>query len=154
MKKKVGVLAVQGAFREHRNVLEKLGTEVIEVRSANYLKDIDGLIIPGGESTAIGKQLEENGFGETIVHMAEEGLPVFGTCAGMILLSKKIDQSNQYSLKLMDTLVRRNAFGRQIASFEADLSIKVLKIKTLKAVFIRAPFVLQAGPQVDVLAGV
>ena len=150
--KKVGVLAIQGAFREHRKILEKLGAEVVEVRSLHDLSDIEGLIIPGGESTAIGKQLEVNGFGEKIVSLAREGLPVFGTCAGMILLSNNVDQSNQYTLGLMNTLVRRNAFGRQIASFEADLSVNGFEEQKLRAVFIRAPFVLDAGPQVEILS--
>ncbi|NLO97226.1 MAG: pyridoxal 5'-phosphate synthase glutaminase subunit PdxT [Peptococcaceae bacterium] len=149
---KIGVLAIQGAFREHRKMLEKLGADVIEVRSAKELTDIEGLIIPGGESTAIGKQLAENGFGKKIINMARQGLPIFGTCAGMILLSKNIDQSNQYSLGLMDTLVRRNAFGRQIASFEADLNVKGLKGEKVRAVFIRAPFVVKSAPQVEILA--
>lgn len=152
MKRQIGVLAIQGAFREHRKILERLGVEVIDVRSKEDLQGIKGLIIPGGESTAIGKQLEIDGFGDRIVEMAEEGCPVFGTCAGMILLSKRIDQSRQYSLGLIDTLVKRNAFGRQVASFEADLPVKGLEGKDLRAVFIRAPYILEAGPQVDVLA--
>lgn len=152
MKKKIGVLAIQGAFREHCKSLEKLGVEAVEVRSVNDLKGISGLIIPGGESTAIGKQLEIDGFGDKIVEMAGEGFPIFGTCAGMILLSKKIDRSNQYSLGLLDISVKRNAFGRQIASFEADIPVKGLKGGNLRAVFIRAPYVTEAGPEVDVLA--
>ena len=152
MKEKIGVLAVQGAFREHRQVLEKLGAEVVEVRSKNDLEGIEGLIIPGGESTAIGKQMEMDGFGERIVQMAQAGCPIFGTCAGMILLSKRIEQSKQYSLGLLDTLVRRNAFGRQVASFEADLPVKGFQGKELRAVFIRAPYVLEADPQVEILA--
>lgn len=151
MNKKIGVLAIQGAFREHRRLLEELGAEVVEVRSKEDLEGIEGLIIPGGESTAIGKQLEMDGFGDKISEMAGRGLPVFGTCAGMILLSKRIDESRQYSLGLMDTLVKRNAFGRQVASFEADLPVKGLEEK-IRAVFIRAPYILEAGPQVDVLA--
>lgn len=151
MKKKIGVLAIQGAFREHRRALEELGAEVVEVRSKEDLKDLQGLIIPGGESTAIGKQLEIDGFGEKIKNLAEEGFPIFGTCAGMILLSKEIDQSNQYSLGLMNILVKRNAFGRQIASFEADIPVKGLEGQDLRAVFIRAPYVLEAGPEVDIL---
>jgi len=152
MSKKIGVLAIQGAFREHRKILEKLGAEVVEVRSPKDLEGIQGLIIPGGESTAIGKQLEINGFGSEIVKMAEKGFPIFGTCAGMILLSKKIDHSNQFTLGLMDTSVLRNAFGRQIASFEADLKAEGFDGGTVRAVFIRAPYVLEAGPDVDVLA--
>ena len=150
--KKIGVLAIQGAFREHRKCLDKLGVETREVRSKEDLKGIQGLIIPGGESTAIGKQLEMDGFGEQIREMAQQGMPIFGTCAGMILLSKKIDQSNQYSLALMDTLVKRNAFGRQVASFEADIPVKALGGENFRAVFIRAPYVLEAGEDVDILA--
>ncbi|TCX48843.1 MULTISPECIES: pyridoxal 5'-phosphate synthase glutaminase subunit PdxT [unclassified Dehalobacter] len=152
MKKKIGVLAIQGAFREHCKLLERLGVEAVEVRSVDDLKGISGLIIPGGESTAIGKQLEIDGFGDKIAEMAGEGFPIFGTCAGMILLSKKIDQSSQYSLGLLDISVKRNAFGRQIASFEADIPVKGLEGGNLRAVFIRAPYVLEAGPEVDVLA--
>lgn len=148
--KRVGVLAIQGAFREHRKVLEKLGVEVIEVRSKEDLSNLQGLIIPGGESTAIGKQLELNGFGDRIIEMANQGVPIFGTCAGMILLSKRIDKSQQYTLGLMDTLVKRNAFGRQVASFEADIPVRGLP-GDVRAVFIRAPYVLEADPQVDIL---
>jgi len=149
--KKIGVLAIQGAFREHRRALERLGADVREVRSKEDLEGLQGLIIPGGESTAIGKQLEINGFGEKIKDMAAEGFPVFGTCAGMILLSKDIDQSKQYSLGLMDTSVKRNAFGRQVASFEADIPVKGLEGGDLRAVFIRAPYILESGPHVDIL---
>lgn len=149
--KKIGVLAVQGAFREHRKVLEKLGAQVVEVRSKKDLVDLSGLIIPGGESTAIAKQLELDGFGDKIIEMARHDVPILGTCAGMILLSNRIDQSNQYTLGLMDTLVKRNAFGRQIASFEADITVKGLQ-QDIRAIFIRAPYVLEAGSQVEVLA--
>lgn len=151
MKRKVGVLAIQGAFREHRKVLEKLGCEVIEVRTSSDLQGIEGLIIPGGESTAIGKQLALDGFGEDIITAAAEGMPVFGTCAGMILLSKKIIGSEQYRLGLLDAVVKRNAFGRQVASFEADLQIKGLD-DDIRAVFIRAPYLLEVSPEVDILA--
>lgn len=152
MEKKIGVLAIQGAFREHRRILEKIGVNTVEVRSKNDLKGIEGLIIPGGESTAIGKQLERDGFGDKVIELAKQGIPVFGTCAGMILLSKEIDQSSQYSLKLMDTSVRRNAFGRQIASFEADIAVKGLGETDFRAVFIRAPYILETGSQVEILA--
>jgi len=151
MNKKIGVLAIQGAYREHRKTLTHLGVEPIDVRSKADLDEIQGLIIPGGESTAIGKQLEIDSFGEKIKNMADAGFPIFGTCAGMILLSKRIDQSNQYSLGLMDTLVKRNAFGRQIASFEADIPIKGLEGKDLRAVFIRAPYVIESNTNVEVL---
>ncbi|UWG97271.1 pyridoxal 5'-phosphate synthase glutaminase subunit PdxT [Dehalobacter sp. DCM] len=152
MKKKIGVLAIQGAFREHCRTLEKLGVEAVEVRSVADLKGISGLIIPGGESTAIGKQLEINGFGNKIVTMAKEGFPVFGTCAGMVLLSKNIDHSQQYTLGLLDTTVKRNAFGRQIASFEADIPVKGLQGGDLRAVFIRAPYILESSADVDILS--
>lgn len=152
MEKKIGVLAIQGAFREHCRLLTKLGVKPVEVRSREDLDGIQGLIMPGGESTAIGKQLELDGFGDRIKKMAGVGFPIFGTCAGMILLSKRIDQSNQYSLRIMDTLVKRNAFGRQVASFEADIPVKGLQGGDLRAVFIRAPYVLEAGSEVDVLA--
>lgn len=152
MIQKIGVLAIQGAFREHRRMLEKLGYETKEIRYKNDLDEIQGLIIPGGESTAIGKQLELDGFGDKIVSMAQNGFPVFGTCAGMVLLSKHIEGSSQYRLGLMDTLVKRNAFGRQIASFEADIPVKGIYGGDVRAVFIRAPYILEASPEVDVLA--
>ncbi len=150
IKKRIGVLAIQGAFREHRKVLEELGAQVVEVRSKEDLPELQGLIIPGGESTAIGKQLELDGFGDRIIEMANQGIPIFGTCAGMILLSKEIDKSQQYTLRLMDTLVKRNAFGRQIASFEADIPVKGLQ-GDVRAVFIRAPYVMETGSQVETL---
>lgn len=150
--KKIGVLAIQGAFREHCRMLEQLGVQAVEVRSKEDLNVVDGLIIPGGESTAIGKQLEIDGFGDQIIAMSQNGLPVFGTCAGMILLSKKIDQSDQYSLGLIDSTVKRNAFGRQVASFEADIPVKGINGKDVRAVFIRAPYVVEVAEGVDVLA--
>lgn len=152
MSKRIGILAIQGAFREHGRALDKLGVNPVEIRSKTDLDGIEGLIIPGGESTAIGKQLEENGFGAKINELAGQGMPIFGTCAGLILLSKKIDQSDQYTLGLMDILVKRNAFGRQVASFEADIPVKELQGGNLRAVFIRAPYVLAAEPNVEVLA--
>lgn len=151
MKKTLGVLAIQGAFREHRKKLENLGYEIVEVKSKEDLNKVQGLIIPGGESTAIGKQLEIDDFGERIKERAREGMPVFGTCAGMILVSKEIQDSNQYRLGLMDTLVKRNAFGRQIASFEAEIPVEGFDKKFVRGVFIRAPYVLKASPQVDIL---
>ncbi|MFA6808667.1 MAG: pyridoxal 5'-phosphate synthase glutaminase subunit PdxT [Eubacteriales bacterium] len=152
MMEKIGILSIQGAFREHKIILEKIGCQVTEVRSIKDLKGIQGLVIPGGESTAIGKQLELDGFGEKIKEMAQKGFTIFGTCAGMILLSKSIDDSDQYRLGLMDILVKRNAFGRQIASFEADLTIKDIEGKPVRAIFIRAPFVLKASNNVLILS--
>jgi len=152
MKKRVGVLALQGAFREHRQVLEQLGCDVVEVRKTSDLVEIQGLIIPGGESTTIGKLLQINEMGERIKELGAKDLPIFGTCAGMILLSKAIINSDQYSLDLMDTVVERNAFGRQIASFETDLVVPALGPNSLRAVFIRAPYLQDVAPNVGILA--
>ncbi len=151
MKLRVGVLALQGAFREHRQALEKLGCEVVEVRKPEEMNDIQGLIIPGGESTTMGKLLP-NGLGDRIKELAKSNFPIFGTCAGMIILSKDIEDSDQYRLGLMDIKVRRNAFGRQVDSFEADIDISALGAKPVRAVFIRAPFVSEVKPNVGILA--
>lgn len=152
MTKRVGVLALQGAFREHRQVLEGLGCEAVEVRKASDLEDINGLIIPGGESTTMGKLLQMDGLGDKIKELAAQDFPIFGTCAGMILLSKQVDDSEQYSLGLMDMTVRRNAFGRQIASFETDLEVPALGSDPVRAVFIRAPFIREVAPNVGILS--
>ncbi|MCO1601408.1 MULTISPECIES: pyridoxal 5'-phosphate synthase glutaminase subunit PdxT [Desulfosporosinus] len=152
MKKRVGVLALQGAFREHRQVLEKLGCDVTEVRRTSDLDGIQGLIIPGGESTTIGKLLIIDEMGERIKELGAKDMPIFGTCAGMILLSKTIVDSDQYRLNLMDTVVERNAFGRQVASFETDLQVPALGVNPLRAVFIRAPYLKEVAPNVGILA--
>ncbi|MDO0823988.1 MULTISPECIES: pyridoxal 5'-phosphate synthase glutaminase subunit PdxT [Desulfosporosinus] len=152
MKKRVGVLALQGAFREHRQVLEKLGCDVTEVRRTSDLDGIQGLIIPGGESTTIGKLLRIDEMGERIKELGAKDMPIFGTCAGMILLSKTIVDSDQYRLNLMDTVVERNAFGRQVASFETDLQVPALGVNPLRAVFIRAPYLKEVAPNVGILA--
>ena len=152
MKKCVGVLALQGAFREHRRVLEQLGCDVVEVRKTSDLEGIQGLIIPGGESTTIGKLLKIDGIGDKIKELGVKDLPIFGTCAGMILLSKTIIDSDQYSLNLMDTVVERNAFGRQVASFETDLIVPAMGSNPLRAVFIRAPYLRKVAPNVGILA--
>lgn len=152
MKAKVGVLALQGAFREHRKALESLGCEVIEVRKPSDLQGVQGLIFPGGESTTMGKLLQNEGLADRIKALAALDMPMFGTCAGMILLAKAIDESDQYRLNLMDITVKRNAFGRQIASFETELNIPALGIEPVHAVFIRAPFVQEVAPNVGILA--
>ncbi|MDR3540820.1 MAG: pyridoxal 5'-phosphate synthase glutaminase subunit PdxT [Desulfosporosinus sp.] len=152
MRKCVGVLALQGAFREHRQVLEQLGCDVVEVRKTSDLEGIHGLIIPGGESTTIGKLLKTDEMGEKIKELGTKDLPIFGTCAGMILLSKTIINSDQYSLNLMDTVVERNAFGRQVASFETDLFVPAMGSNSLRAVFIRAPYLREVAPNVGILA--
>lgn len=138
---RVGVLAVQGAFREHAAVLRRLGAEVVEVRKPEHLEGLDGLVIPGGESTAIGRLIRLYGLEEAIRRF--EGA-VFGTCAGMILLDRN-------HLGLVDLEVERNAYGRQVASFEADLELAGDDVP-LHGVFIRAPRVREAGPELEVLA--
>jgi 5'-phosphate synthase pdxT subunit len=139
---RIGVLAVQGNFREHLRVLRRLGVRGIEVRKAEELAGLDGLIIPGGESTAIGRLIRLYGLEEAI---RQFGRPVFGTCAGMILLARG------GPLEQMDVVVERNAYGRQVASFEADLELED-EIVPLRGVFIRAPRVRETGPEVEVLA--
>jgi pyridoxal 5'-phosphate synthase pdxT subunit len=138
---RIGVLAVQGNFREHAAVLRRLGAEPVEVRKADELDDLDGLIIPGGESTAITRLMRLYGIEDAIRRFPG---PVFGTCAGMILLDRD-------HLGLVDVAVARNAYGRQVASFEADLELAG-EDKPLRGVFIRAPRVMEAGSGVDVLA--
>ncbi|MGE5381082.1 MAG: pyridoxal 5'-phosphate synthase glutaminase subunit PdxT [Methylocystaceae bacterium] len=139
-KKTIGCLSLQGAFLEHQQMLARLGCETIRTRSKDDLLKIDGLIIPGGESTTIGKLLLEFDLADTLMQQVQQGMPVFGTCAGMIMLAKKIEDSDQYRLGLMDIEVRRNAFGRQVASFEADLEVKGID-HPVHGVFIRAPLV-------------
>jgi 5'-phosphate synthase pdxT subunit len=138
---RIGVLAVQGNFREHAAVLRRLGAEPVEVRKAEALEGLDGLIIPGGESTAITRLMRLYGIEEAIRRFRG---PVFGTCAGMILLDRD-------HLGLVDVAVDRNAYGRQVASFEADLDLEG-DVQPLRGVFIRAPRVTEAGPEVEVLA--
>lgn len=151
---KIGVLALQGAFREHRLLLEKCGVDAPEIRKPEELGDLAGLVLPGGESTTIGKLMVEWGLLDTIRSRAAEGMAVYGTCAGMILLAKDIVGSTQPRLGLMDTKVRRNAFGRQRESFEADLDVLEFGADPVKAVFIRAPYIESAGPGVKVMAAV
>ena len=138
---KIGVLAVQGNFREHAAMLRRLGAEVVEVRSPAELESLDGLVIPGGESTAIGRLIRLYGLEEAIRRFSQ---PILGTCAGMILLDRD-------HLDVVDVSVARNAYGRQVASFEADLRLEG-EDEPLRGVFIRAPRVRDAGPDVQVLA--
>ncbi|GHT02646.1 pyridoxal 5'-phosphate synthase subunit PdxT [Bacteroidia bacterium] len=149
----IGILALQGAVREHRNMLNRLGAETVDVLYATDLIGLDGLVLPGGESTTTGKLLERNNLLEPIADLGREGLPIFGTCTGMILLSKHIIGSEQQRLGLMDTYVERNAFGRQLASFEADMSIPVLGEKPFPCVFIRAPYIEKVEANVKPLLG-
>jgi 5'-phosphate synthase pdxT subunit len=146
------VLAVQGAFSEHIDVLRGIGVEAVPVRLPADLDGLAGLIIPGGESTAIRKLIDRWGLREPIAQLARDGAPIFGTCAGMILLAKDISDGDQPVFPLLDISVKRNAFGRQLESFESDLSVPVLGDRPVHAVFIRAPVVERVGADVDVLA--
>jgi 5'-phosphate synthase pdxT subunit len=148
---RIGVLALQGAFIEHEKKIRELGAEAVEVRLPEDLDGLDGLIIPGGESTTIGKLAVEYGLIEPLREFAREK-PTWGTCAGMIFLARDIGIDRQPILGLMDMRVNRNAFGRQIDSFEIDLPISALGEVPFHAVFIRAPVVTAVGPQVKVLA--
>jgi pyridoxal 5'-phosphate synthase pdxT subunit len=149
---KIGVLALQGAVREHIRSFEKLGVEAIAVKKKEQLSEIDGLVIPGGESTTIGKLMRKYDMIEPIREMHRHGKPLFGTCAGMIVLAQRIEGEEPH-LGLMDITVRRNAFGRQVNSFEADIPIKGVA-DDFRAVFIRAPLITQVGENVEVLAEV
>jgi pyridoxal 5'-phosphate synthase pdxT subunit len=142
---RIGVLAAQGDFAAHARVLRSLGADPVEVRTAEQLEGLDGLVIPGGESTTISKAIERDGLEAAIRAHAGGGRPVLGTCAGMIVLDRD-------HLELMDTVARRNAFGRQLNSFEAELEVEGLGPDPVRAVFIRAPWIEHRGPEVDVLA--
>jgi 5'-phosphate synthase pdxT subunit len=148
---KIGILALQGAVREHRNLLRRLNVETVDVLNPDDLNGIDGLILPGGESTTVGKLLVHYSLLEPVVEAGHKGLPVFGVCTGLILLSKHINNSEQYRLGLMDTYVERNAFGRQLASFEADMVIPALGSVPFHTVFIRAPYIEKVGDNVKIL---
>ena len=137
----VGVLALQGDFREHREMLEAMGHEVREVRKVEQLRGLDALIIPGGESTTIARLILSNGFQEPLRSFCASGRPVWGTCAGAILLAKRVDNLDRPGIEVMDIRVRRNAFGRQVDSFEADLDVTGLEGEPFHAVFIRAPLI-------------
>jgi len=150
--KKVGVLALQGDFAEHIIMLEKMGVEVLPVKVPDQLKRIDGLLIPGGESTTIGKLMQNYGLMQPIKDMARQGFPLMGTCAGMILLAREATDLNFPPVGAIDIAVQRNAFGRQIDSFEVDLPVPVLGQELFHAVFIRAPFVKNINPDVKILA--
>ena len=149
---RIGVLALQGDFREHREVLERLGVAAAEVRVPRELEGLDGLIITGGESTTIMRLMRTSGLLEPLKRLASDGFPMWGTCAGMILLAQRLDGTGMPALQAMDITVRRNAFGRQVDSFETDLSIAGLNGGAYHAVFIRAPIIEVAGSGVEVLA--
>ena len=149
---RIGVLALQGAFAEHVAVLRAIGVEAVEVRLPEHLGDIAGLILPGGESTAMRRLIDRWGMRQPILGLAASGAPVFGTCAGMIVLAREIAGEEEPILPLLDVTVERNAFGRQLDSFETELSVPLLGDQPVHAVFIRAPVIERVGPDVDVLA--
>lgn len=148
MKKRIGVLAVQGAFAEHREALNRLGAESFEIRKRSDLNAMDGLILPGGESTVIGKLLRELDLFEPLKLEIQKGLPVFGTCAGMILLAKNISNDTQRYFSAMDITVKRNAYGRQLGSFQATGNFR--GIGEIPMTFIRAPYIEQVSDNGEV----
>lgn len=160
---RIGVLALQGAFREHLRSLRRCGADAVEIRTREDLDGLSGLALPGGESTVMGKLLTEWGMMERLRGLIRDGLPVFGTCAGLILLCTDIiGHPRQPRIGLLDASVRRNAFGRQVDSFTTDLELSPFpavrplaeKASPMRAVFIRAPLIERTGPGVEVLARV
>ena len=150
---RVGVLALQGDFREHLQLLRELGVEALEVRTVEELAAVDALVIPGGESTTIGRLARIYGLIGPLRERIEGGMPTLGTCAGMIFLGAATTDSDQPQLGVLDVVVERNAFGRQVDSFEADLPVAGME-EPLHAVFIRAPWIHKHGGDVEVLAAV
>ena len=149
---RVGVLGLQGDFAEHLATLDRLGVDGVDVRRPEQLDEIDALIIPGGESTTIGKLARQYGIIEKLRDRVAEGMPVWGTCAGAIFIAKDVPAHPHPLAALMDITVERNAFGRQIDSFEADIKVNELGPRAFHAVFIRSPQIIRVGPGVDVLA--
>jgi 5'-phosphate synthase pdxT subunit len=153
---KVGVLALQGDVAEHVGALHAVGAHPVEVRAPEHLAGVDALVLPGGESTTMSRLLESSGLFEPVAERLSEGIPAFGTCAGMILLATRVvdGRPDQRSFGAIDLVVRRNGYGRQVDSFEASLPVDGVPGGPLDAVFIRAPVVEEAGPEVEVLARV
>ncbi len=148
---KIGVLALQGAVREHIRSLEACGVEAVAVKRKEDLEDLDGLILPGGESTAMRRLIDKYDFMDALKEFAHVGKPMFGTCAGLILLAKELVGYSEPHIGVMDIKVERNSFGRQVDSFEADLAIKDVA-ESFPAVFIRAPHIVEAGENVEILS--
>lgn len=148
----LGVIALQGGVREHLEILERCGAKGRAVKKPRQMDQFDGLIVPGGESTTIGSLMVEYGFLERIESLSREGMPLLGTCAGLVLMAKKVLDGNQPLLDTMDIKVRRNAFGRQTDSFEADLEIAEISPPPYRAVFIRAPLIESFDSKVEKLA--
>ena len=149
---KIGVLALQGAFAEHVAVLRAIGVEAVEVRLPEHLDDVAGLILPGGESTTMRRLIDRWGLRGPILDLAASGAPLYGTCAGMIVLASEITGGEEPILPLLDVTVTRNAFGRQLDSFETELRVPLLGTRPVHGVFIRAPVIERVGSDVDVLA--
>ena len=149
---RVGVLAIQGDFLEHRQVLERIGVDAPEIRLPHQLDDVDGLIIPGGESTTIVQLIDIYGFRKTLEEKSKAGMPIWGTCAGMIVIASSLSDRRPEPLGLMNIRVSRNAFGRQFDSFEQDLTVEELEGPPFHGVFIRAPAVKKIGDGVRVMA--
>jgi 5'-phosphate synthase pdxT subunit len=149
---RIGILSVQGAFAEHEAMLASLGAEPVSVRLPEHLADVSGLILPGGESTTMRKLIDRWGLRQPILTLAQQGAPILGTCAGMILLSDDITDGDAPVFPLLDVSVHRNAFGRQLDSFEAEVQVPVLGDSPVHGIFIRAPIIERVGPDVDVLA--
>lgn len=148
---KIGVLSIQGGVREHINHVKALGSDAIEIKKLEDLEGIDGLILPGGESTAISKILRERNLLNPLREKIISGLPVWGTCAGMILLAREIDNEDNTHLSVMDIKVKRNAYGSQINSFETEAVIDKVTKETIPLIFIRAPYIVDIGDNVEVL---
>lgn len=149
----IGVLALQGAVREHLRMIEDCGARGIAVKYPAELQLCRGLIIPGGESTTMGRLMQAHGFLEEIRALTREGMPLYGTCAGLIMMAGRLVEGDQPLLGLMDITARRNAFGRQVDSFETDLALRDIEEaeRPFRAVFIRAPWIEEVGPQVSVM---
>lgn len=150
---KIGILALQGAFLEHKKILDKLGVTSIYIKEKSQLEEIDGIILPGGESTAMGKLMREFDLLEPLKEKIINGMPVFGTCSGLILLAKKLANDDTVHLGVMDIVVKRNGYGRQLGSFQCLGSIKGIE-KKIEMVFIRAPYVEVVGEGVEVIGEV
>jgi pyridoxal 5'-phosphate synthase pdxT subunit len=148
----IGVLALQGDVPEHLRALEQAGARAVPVKTRDTLESVDGLVIPGGESTTVGMLLERFDLMEPLRERIAEGMPVFGTCTGLILMAKTIEGSGQPRIGCMDVTVHRNAYGRQVDSFEADVAVPAIGAEPVRAVFIRAPQVTGVEPSVEVLA--
>jgi 5'-phosphate synthase pdxT subunit len=151
-RRRVGILALQGAVREHADAVRALGAEPVLVRLPADLERLDALILPGGESTTMRRLIDRYGLREPILAMAREGRPMLGTCAGMILLSSRTADGEEPVLPLLDVTVQRNAYGRQLDSHEADVAIPAIGDEPLRGIFIRAPVLADTGPDVEVLA--